>query len=195
MRVHRDALTSCNEDELLAHNITKLAVRTENAMVARDVLSKLRQDRDEPVRAYSARLKGQARVCQFVVNCLCSSCPDHDICVGADYSDIVVRDQVILGCADHDIKLDCLTEKGSSTSLEEVTTFIEGKESGKLSLQQLTGGSEAATPISSFRKQQRAGIKQQAPPTPLPTTRCSHCGQIGHDSSRDERSANCPAYG
>ena len=50
VRVHRDTLASCNEYELLA-NIKKLAVRTENAMVARDILSKMRQDRDEPVRA------------------------------------------------------------------------------------------------------------------------------------------------
>ena len=68
VRVHRDTLASCNEYELLA-NIKKLAVRTENAMVARDILSKMRQDRDEPVRAYSARLKGQARVCQFTARC------------------------------------------------------------------------------------------------------------------------------
>ena len=140
-------------------------------MVARDVLLKMRQDRDEPVRAYSARLKGQAWVCQFVVNCQCPSCPNHDICVGADYSDIVVRDQVILGCADHDIKLDCLTEKGPSASLEEVTTFVEGKESEKLSLQQPTGGSEAAAPISSFRKQQRRASSNRAHPHP-----CLLCG-------------------
>ena len=120
VRVHRDALASCSERDLLA-NIKKLAVRAENAMVARDVLSKMRQDRDEPVRVYSARLKGQARVCQFVIKCQCPSCPNHDACVGADYSDIVVRDQVILGCADHDIKLDCLIEKVPSTPLEERT--------------------------------------------------------------------------
>ena len=63
-----------------------------------------------------------------------------------------MRDQVILGCADHDIKLDCLIEKGPSTPLEEVEAFVEGKESGKISLQQLSEGSEAAAPISSFRK-------------------------------------------
>ena len=88
VRVHRDTLASCNECELLA-NIKKLAVRTENAMVARDILSKMRQDGDEPVRAYSARLKGQARVCQFTARCQCSNCPNHDACVGVDYSDIV----------------------------------------------------------------------------------------------------------
>ena len=152
-------------------------------MVARDILSKMRQDRDEPVRAYSARLKGQARVCQFTARCQCSSCPNHDACVGVDYSDIVVRDQVILGCADHEIKLDCLIEKGTSASLEEVTAFVESKESGKLSLQQLNGGSVAAAPVSSFRKQQRGMFKQQTPPTPLLTPTCTHCGQVGHGAA------------
>ena len=113
-------------------------------MVARDILSKMRQDRDEPVRAYSARLKGQARVCQFTARCQCSNCPNHDACVGVDYSDIVVRDQVILGCADHEIKLDCLIEKGPEASLEEVMTFVESREPGKLSLQQLNGGCDTA---------------------------------------------------
>ena len=114
--------------------------------------------------------------------------------MGTDYSDIVVRDQLVLGCADDDIKLDCLTEKGPSASLDEVMAFVEGKESGKLSLQQLAGGSEAAAPISSLRKQQRAVVRQRAPPTPLHTPPCTHCGQSGHGSGRDERSANCPAY-
>ena len=40
-----------------------------------------------------------------------------------------------------------------------------------------------------------AVFKQHAPPPPLPTPLCTHCGQIGHGSSRDERSDNCPAYG
>ena len=124
-------------------------------MVARDILSNMRQDRDEPVGAYSARLKRQARVCQFTARCQWSSCPNHDACVEVDYSDIVVRDRVILGCADHDIKLDCLFEKGLSASLEEVMAFVESNESGKLSLQQLNGGSDAADPVSSFRRQQR----------------------------------------
>ena len=81
-----------------------------------------------------------------------------------------------------------------SASLEEVTAFVESKESGKLSLQQLNGGSVAAAPVSSFRKQQRGMFKQQTPPTPLPTPTCTHCGQVGHGSSRDERSDNCAAY-
>ena len=79
-------------------------------------------------------------------------------------------------------------------SHEEVMAFVESKESGKLSLQQLNGGSVAAAPVSSFRKQQREMFKQQTPPTPLLTPTCTHCGQVGHGSSRDERSDNCAAY-
>ena len=105
-----------------------------------------------------------------------------------------VRDQVILGCADHEIKLDCLIEKGTSASREEVMAFVESKESGKHSLQQLTGGSVAAAPVSSFRKQHRGMFTQQTPPTPLLTPTCTHCGQVGHGSSRDERSDNCAEY-
>ena len=107
-----------------------------------------------------------------------------------DYSDIVVRDQVILGCADHDMKLDCLIEKGPNASLEEVMAFDESIYSGKLSLQQL----DAAAQVSSFRKQQRGIFNQQTPPTRLLTPTYTHCGQVGHGSNRDERSDNCSAY-
>ena len=124
--------------------------------------------------------------------CQCSNCPNHDACAGVDCRDIVVRDQVILGWADHDIKLDCLIEKGPNASLEEVMAFVESKESGIISL--LNGGSDATAPVNSFRKQQRGIFKQQTPPIPLLTPTCTHCGKVGHGSSRDERSDNCSAY-
>ncbi|XP_021365018.1 uncharacterized protein LOC110457888 [Mizuhopecten yessoensis] len=50
-------------DEVLAA-IKKLAVREENTMVARVTLHNMRQDRDETVRSYGARLKGQAGICK-----------------------------------------------------------------------------------------------------------------------------------
>lgn len=48
------ALTSKNEQTILT-NIKSLAVRQENIMVARVQLQQMRQDRDEPVRAFAAR--------------------------------------------------------------------------------------------------------------------------------------------
>ena len=44
--------------------IKELAVRKENVMVARITLANMRQDRDESVRSFGARIKGQAGVCK-----------------------------------------------------------------------------------------------------------------------------------
>ena len=59
-------LTGMSEDQVFKA-MMKLAVREENAMVARVALHNMRQDRDEPVRAFGARLRGQASVCKFSV--------------------------------------------------------------------------------------------------------------------------------
>ena len=48
--------------------IKKLAVREENAMVARVQLSNMKQDRDEPVRGFGACLQGQANVWKFTMS-------------------------------------------------------------------------------------------------------------------------------
>ena len=62
------SLTSKSEEAVLAA-IKKLAVREENTMVARVALHNMRQDRDETVRSFGARLRGQAGICKFIVNC------------------------------------------------------------------------------------------------------------------------------
>ena len=56
------------EDEVLAA-IKTLAVREENVMVARVTLHNMKQDRDEPIRSFGARLRGQAGVCRFTQRC------------------------------------------------------------------------------------------------------------------------------
>jgi len=46
--------------------IRQLAVREEKTMVARVALHNMRQERDETVRSFGARLQGQANICKFV---------------------------------------------------------------------------------------------------------------------------------
>ena len=58
-------LAEMTEDEVFTA-MRRLAVREENTMVARVTLQNMRQD---PVRAYGARLKGQASVCKYVQQC------------------------------------------------------------------------------------------------------------------------------
>ena len=65
-------LTSKTELQV-KNSIKTLAVRQENTMVARVQLQQLRQDRDEPIRAFSARLRGQASICCFKVQCACGN--------------------------------------------------------------------------------------------------------------------------
>ena len=57
-------LTEMAENELFAA-MRRLAIREENTMVVRVTLHNMRQDRDEPIRAYGARLRGQASICKF----------------------------------------------------------------------------------------------------------------------------------
>ena len=47
-----------------------LAAREEKTMVARVTLDNMYQDRNKPIRAYRARLRGQASVCKFMTLCV-----------------------------------------------------------------------------------------------------------------------------
>ena len=66
---------SMTPNDVLAAN-EKLAVRIESNMVARVTLQNMRQDRDEPIRNFRARLNGQAGVCKFTIKC--PNC-EHDV--------------------------------------------------------------------------------------------------------------------
>ena len=90
-------------DEVMA-SIKNLAVREENTMVARVQLHNVRQDRDETIRSFGARLRGHASVCKFLIKC--PGC-NADI----NYTENILRDIVTCGFADSEIQLDLLGEK------------------------------------------------------------------------------------
>ena len=89
------SLTGITEDQVLEAMKT-LAIREENTMVARVTLHNMRQDRDEPVRAFGARLRGQASVCKFT-----QKCPSCDATV--DYTEAVVKNVLCRGLEDSEI--------------------------------------------------------------------------------------------
>ena len=113
------SLTDKTTDEVMAA-IKKLAVREENAMVARVQLHNMRQDRDETIRSFGARLRGQAGVCKFLV-----TCPGCNMEVS--YTENILRDVLMRCLADGEIQLDLLGERNQDMSLEEVFQFIEAK--------------------------------------------------------------------
>ncbi len=100
----------------------RLAVREENTMVARVTLHNMRQDRDEPVRAYGARLRGQASVCKFTQQC--TGCE-----ATVDYTEAILKDVLCQGLGDTEIQLDLLGDKNQDMTMG----FVEAKEAGKRS--------------------------------------------------------------
>ncbi|XP_071478837.1 uncharacterized protein [Diadema antillarum] len=176
------SLTNKTEDEVLAA-IKKLAVREENTMVARVTLHNMRQDRDETVRSFGARLRGQADICKFII--ACPSC-------GADvnYTDTIMRDVLTRGIADSEIPLDLLGDKKQDMGLEEVFQFIEAKEAGKRSASSLLDSHTVEAASSSYRKAKQAHPKERQ-------ELCAYCGKKGHGRSAPTRvrKSQCPAYG
>ena len=114
------SLTSKNEKTVL-EAIKKLAIRVENVMVARVTLHEMHQDRDEPVRLFSARLKGQANICKFSVEC-------PDCRKNIDYTDHIVHDCIIRGISDDDIRLDVLGNQNQDMNQDALVAYIESKE-------------------------------------------------------------------
>ncbi|GFN97949.1 hypothetical protein PoB_002445500 [Plakobranchus ocellatus] len=142
----------------------------------------MRQDRDEPIRAFAARLRGQAGVCKFSIKCPCGTY--------VDYSDVMVRDVLIKGLSDEEIRLDILGESKQDMTLEEALRNVEAKESGKRSATRLAEGvSSGVAAASSYKRQDRLRLEQDR------TTTCSYCGRHGHSSSRQELTKKCLAYG
>ena len=184
------ALSSSDERTVL-ENIKSLAVRQENIMVARVRLQQMRQDRDEPVRAFAARLRGQAGVCNYRVKC-----PSEVCNASVDYSGIMVRDALIRGLNDEEIRLDILGESRQDMSLEDALSYAEAKESGKRSASRLLiEDSPVVTTaaVSSYRRSERQ--RYDPDETRSSTSACGYCGRSGHSSSRQERTKKCPAFG
>jgi hypothetical protein len=103
--VTRNCIGPVPLEELTEENLLKairaLAVREENPKVARVALSRMMQDRGEPIRAFAVRLHGQAEVCKFTKKCV--GC--DQIC---DQGEERVADQLCVGLADAEIQEDLL---------------------------------------------------------------------------------------
>ena len=193
-----------------------LAIRPENIMVARVKLQNLHQERDESVRSFVARLRGQAGVCSFTKTQRCQCTQD----VTLDYTEDMVRDALITGLEDEEIRLHILRQANQNMTLEETLQLAEAQECGRRSAGRLTQHTElqsqtTANATSTYRRRSNAQLQQRnTQPTQSPQpyqrnnqhgnqsdtkpnpSKCSHCGQQGHGSGRNyhSRKKNCPAF-
>ena len=198
-RTHGDNLQTKTEVEVLAA-IKKIAVRPEQEIVARVRLLDMKQDRDEPVRNFVARLQGQANTCDFFVTHTC----ECDITKEVSYTDVMVRDVLAKSIADTDIQIELLGVTNTKMSLEETISFIEAKEMGKASATQLSDAHSASAVRSTYKRNTRKefnpvnqqSASQHQDNLPQYTT-CGWCGQKGHGNKikGTMRKGICPAYG
>ena len=184
------SISSKTEEEVL-QAMKKLAVREENAMVARFMLNQMQQDSDEPVRKFGARIKGQASICKYTTPC--QNCDTK-----MDYTEEILRDVLARGLSDTEIQLSLLSDKNQNMSLEEMYNFVESKESGKRSIDKLSQAIGASAMRSStYNRGKKESPRQPFNEQPAKNDECQYCGQKGHGKkpSFTVRKSSCPAYG
>lgn len=185
------SLLNETEDNALK-KIKTLAVKPENILVARVNLHNLTQDRAETVRGFAARLKGQAKVCQFSKQktCIC----DREVEI--DYSEDIIRDTLIRGLADEEIQLDVLAQCNQNLTLDETILMAEAKESGKRSAGMLTNTAVSMNAASTYKKnvKQKFTVKPQNSFNDAQPKPCGHCGKSGHSWKRYDRKKHCAAF-
>ena len=167
--------------------IKALAVREENPTIARVTLHSMTQDREESIRAFGARLRGQASVCQYKKNCECG--------LTVDYSEENATGALIKGLADLDIRKQLLGEPNQLMTMEQAMAFVEAKAAGNRSAMQLETPQATEAIGSTYRRQARAAYRPN--PKEEEGDRCYFCGQRGHDKYPNEarRKKECPAFG
>ena len=140
-------IVSQGETELLAA-IKRLAVIKIATSVRRTNLISMKQSHGESFREFYANVKAAAATCDFRVMCRHECCTDK---CAIDYTSSVVKDVLVAGIADTDIRKDVLawTELDSKDD-KGVVAFVEAKEIAQAAW---TGSQTSGTAgVSTYRK-------------------------------------------
>ena len=129
--------------------IKKLAVVPVARVVRRMEVLSLKQDHGETARNYQARLTGKASTCGY--NMVCSSTTCNTI---NDFTDVIIKDVMIHGLVDEEIKKDVFGWADvDDKTVEETVKFTEAKEMARDATNKPV---IAAAPISTKPKDNKA---------------------------------------
>ena len=122
LRGHPNAVTGTEAD--LMKLIKKMAVIPVAISVRRAELLAVNQDHGESARSFYAKVKGKASTCAYAIKCT-----DPDCAQLIDFTDVIVKDVVISGLVDDEVKKEVLGWSDlDKKSLEETVAFVEAKE-------------------------------------------------------------------
>ena len=140
-----------------------LAVIAVATGVTRAELVVMHQERDESFRSFAARVRGKAETCSYTTKCICER--------SVDFTDIIIRDVLIAGIADMDIRREALGTEGIlHRSINDVVALVESKEMARNALP------TTAASISNFRRE-RSQPPEQRNTDKGQTTPCPDCGK------------------
>ena len=113
----------------LLEAMKQMAVIKVATSIRRTKLLSLKQDHGQPIREFYANVKAQAATCNFTVKCgqtCCAAAP------AVDYTPLVVKDILVSGLADSEIRKDVLEwSELDVKSAKDLVGFVEGKETAK----------------------------------------------------------------
>lgn len=174
------------EGDLLAE-IKRLAVKDESILVHRMKLGKMTQAPGMGIRTYLANLRGQASLCSFTVKCT-----EPDCLHTFDFSQEIIKDNLIRGISDPEIQADLLGDAKTDRTLDEVVTFFVQKQQGKAT-RSAVGDCTAAINWQGKAKTTQSQIKQKYPDN---KGKCWACAGPSHGPRNDKmtRTKFCPAW-
>ena len=152
--------------DLLLKSDPKLMMRSEEAVlkqmeivavikvsigVTRTELMRVVQDNDEAFRTFALRVRGKAETCNFQTSVKCEKC--HETTT-ADYTEEVIKDVMLAGISDVDIRREIIGCQGiHAKPVNEIISVIESREMGR----QATGENHSISAVSTFKQQKRVG--------------------------------------
>ena len=185
---------NCTEANLLLA-MEKLAVRAQNKLVNVVNFLGMAQDREETAGAFTARLRGQGAICEFVVQCSSSVCQNK-----TTYMDNMVAHQLVRGLGDVEIQEQVLSYAATNPDLDlaTITKFIEAKETGKRSTAQIA----AAVGLNKLSDHKLRGRANTLPARSgvvedvIPDGKCGWCNFTSHGRrpTREIRETKCRAF-
>ncbi|CAB4034895.1 Hypothetical predicted protein [Paramuricea clavata] len=151
-----------------------LAVIPVATCVSRTELLQLRQERDEAFRTFTARVRGKAETFAFTAECECGK--------GVDYTDNVIRDDLLNHLSDPDIRREILgTPDILKKPVNDVIALVENEEMARNALP-----SSTLSAVLSFQRQKNPTTTTATSPSQVDQTKegtcpdCKHTFKVGH---------------
>ena len=168
------ALAACTEPQLLAH-IKSVAVKQVHHEVHQMNFHAMAQQENEPIMHYASRLKAQAFLCKFEVECECNPATT----VG--YADQMVAQRLVAGLSNVDHQRKILAEASTLITLDDKIERLQlfettDKSAGILHQTPAPQPSAAAPQRSQYKKDQRPPKKGTGGDVTTEGSPCRGCG-------------------